>query len=161
MYLPSVSQVSRSTCLYYRLLPRHHFRLPDRYTSPPILSCDLSSEKTKRSRHRRSTWRWYGFPYVRTLCLFDAPPTPFSITRHVASSTVVFNCRLRFLKRSKTLKPFALFTVPSSFFVLKHSKCALCKPRNSSSLSISNFLQHSSDHKKVTLLLLLLVFVAF
>ena len=103
MYFPSGSQVSRSTRLYYRLLPRHHSRLPDRYTSPPVLRWDFTSEKTKKSNHRRSTWCLYGFPYVRTLCFSDALPTPSLIKRHVASSTIVFNRCLRFLQRSKPL----------------------------------------------------------
>ena len=74
---PSTSQVSRSTRLCYCLRPRHQFRLPGRYTSPPVLSEELSSEKTKRSRHCRSTWCWHGIPNVRTLCFSDAPPNPF------------------------------------------------------------------------------------
>ena len=71
---------------------------------PPSLK-DLTSEKTKKSNHRRSTWRLYGFPYVRTLCFSEASPTPPLIKWHVASSTVVFNRRLRFLQRSKPLNP--------------------------------------------------------
>jgi len=86
------------TRLHNSLLPRHHFRLPGRYTSPPVLSEDLSSKKTKRSRHWRSTWRWRRIPNVRTFCFSDAPPNTFPIARHVASSTVIFNCRLRFQK---------------------------------------------------------------
>jgi len=73
MSFPFVSQVIRSTRLYYHLLPRHHSRLPGRYTSPPVLSEELSSEKTKRSHHRRSTWRWHEIPNVCTL-----HQTPFS-----------------------------------------------------------------------------------
>ena len=61
----------------------------------------------------------------------------------------------------KPLKPFALPTVPSSFYILKSSKYFLCIPRRSSTLSISNSLQRSSDHQKVPLLLLLLIFAAF
>jgi len=92
--------------------------------APPVLSWDLTSEKTKKSNHRRSTWRLYRFPYVRTLCFSDAPPTPSLIKRHVASSTVVFNRRLRFLQRSKPLNPsrFSLFhhlsspsSIPNAF----------------------------------------------
>ena len=90
---PSASQVSRSTRLYYCLRPRHQFRLPGRYTSPPVLSEDLSSEKTKRSRHCRSTWRWHGIPNVRTLCFSEAPPNTFfqslDTWLHQRSSSVV------------------------------------------------------------------------
>ena len=61
----------------------------------------------------------------------------------------------------KPLKPLALplfhhfpsFSKTLSFF--------FCNLRSFSTLSISNFLQYSSDHKKVTLLLLLLMFAAF
>ena len=73
---PSASQVSRSTRLCYSLLPRHLFRLPGRYTSPPVLSKDLSSEKTKVSHHYRPTWRWRGIPNVCTFCFPDAPQNP-------------------------------------------------------------------------------------
>ena len=109
MSFPSVSQVFRSTRLYYRLLPRHHSRLPGRYTSPPVLSGDLSSEKTKRSHHRRSTWRWHGIPNVRTLCFSNAPPNPFfpslDTWLHQRSSSAVV-CASENVR--KTLKPLAL-----------------------------------------------------
>ena len=75
---PSASHEPRSTRLHNSSLPRHHLRLPGRYTSPPVLSEDLSSEKTKWSRHRRSTWLWRRIPNVRTFCFPDAPPNTFS-----------------------------------------------------------------------------------
>ena len=93
---------------------------------PPVLSLDLTTEKTKKSNHRRSTWHLYRFSYVHTLCFSDAPPTPSLIKRHVASSTVVFNRRLRFLQRSKPLNPsrYSLFhhlssssSIPNAFSV--------------------------------------------
>ena len=46
-FLPFCQPGALSTRLYCSLMPRHHFRLPGRYTSPPVLSEDLSSEKTK------------------------------------------------------------------------------------------------------------------
>ena len=46
---PSACQVSFTTRLFCSLVPRHHFRLPGRYTSPLVLSEDLSSEKTERA----------------------------------------------------------------------------------------------------------------
>ena len=48
MYFPSVGQVSRSTRLSYRLLPRHHFRLPDRYK----VHEDQIKIKTKRENEK-------------------------------------------------------------------------------------------------------------
>ena len=48
-FLPFCQPGALSTRLYCSWMPRHHFRLPGRYTSPPVLSEDLSSEKTKRS----------------------------------------------------------------------------------------------------------------
>ena len=47
-FLPFCGSGALSTYLHCSLVPRHHFRLPGRYTSPPVLSEDLSSEKTKR-----------------------------------------------------------------------------------------------------------------
>ena len=76
-FLPFCQPGARLTRLYYNLLPHHLFRLPGRYTSPPVLSEDLSSEKTKRSHHCRPTCHWHGIPNVRTLCFSDAPPNPF------------------------------------------------------------------------------------
>jgi len=106
---PSASQVSRSTRLCYSLLPRHLFRLPGRYTSPPVLSEDLSSKKTKVSHHCRPTWRWRGIPNVCTFCFPDAPqnPSPPSLDTWLyqrSSSTAV--CASRNIQ--KTLKPFHL-----------------------------------------------------
>ena len=46
-FLPSANHGPHSTRLHNSSLPRHHFRLPGRYTSPLVLSEDLSSEKTK------------------------------------------------------------------------------------------------------------------
>ena len=47
-FLPFYNSGALSTRLLCGLVPRHHFRLPGRYTSPPVLSEDLSSEKTER-----------------------------------------------------------------------------------------------------------------
>ena len=46
-FLPFCQPGVSSTRLYRSLMPRHHFRLPGWYTSPLVLSEDLSSEKTK------------------------------------------------------------------------------------------------------------------
>ena len=123
MSFPSVSQVFRSTRLYYHLLPHHHSRLPGRYTSPPVLSEDLSSEKTKRSHHRRSTWRWHGIPNVCTLCFPDVPPNPFfqslDTWLHQRSSSAVV-CASENVR--KTLKPLAL----PLFIIFLHPQNVLC-----------------------------------
>ena len=46
-FLPFCQPGVPSTRLYNSSMPRHHLRLPARYTSPPVLSEDLSSEKAK------------------------------------------------------------------------------------------------------------------
>jgi len=162
MSFPPVGQVFRSTRLYYRLLARHHSRLPGQYTSPPVLSEDLSSEKTKRSHHRRSTWRWHGIPNVCTLCFPEAPPNPFfqslDTWHHQRSSSAVV-CASENIR--KTLKPLALPLFRHLSAPSKRSKFFSANPRSFSTLLISNSLQRSSDHQKVPLLLLLLIFVAF
>ena len=76
------------------------------------------------------------------------------------SSTVVFNCRLRFQTLKKPLNPLH-FHCSIIFLHSQAFQAFLCNPRSSSTLSISNFLQRSSDHRKVTLLLLLWIFAAF
>ena len=59
-FLPFCQPGALSTRLYCSRMPRHHSRLPrrytrhhsrlpGRYTSPPVLSEDLSSEKTERA----------------------------------------------------------------------------------------------------------------
>ena len=47
-FLPHCHSGALPTRLLYGLVPRHYFRLPGQYTSPPVLSEDLSSEKTER-----------------------------------------------------------------------------------------------------------------
>ena len=129
---------------------------------PPVLSEDLSSEKTKRSHHRRSTQHWNRIPNVRTLYFSDASPNPFfqslDTWLHQRSSSAVV-CASENVR--KTPKTPCTSTVPSSFCILKHSKFFSAKPRSFSTLSISNSLQRSSDHQKVPLLLLLLISAAF
>jgi len=75
---------------------------------PPVLSEDLSSEKTKRSHHCRSTWRWHGIPNVRTLCFSDAPPNPFfqslDTWLHKRSSLAVVCASENVRKTPKTLR---------------------------------------------------------
>ena len=48
-FLPLCQPGALPTRLYCSRMPRHHSRLPGRYTSPPVLSEDLSSEKTERA----------------------------------------------------------------------------------------------------------------
>ena len=61
-------------------MPRHHFRLPGRYTRPPVLSEDLSSEKTKGVTS--STWHWRRTPSGCTFCSSESPPNiPHRSTR--------------------------------------------------------------------------------
>ena len=48
-FLPFCQPGALSTRLYCSRMPRHHTRPPGRYTSPPVLSEDLSSEKTERA----------------------------------------------------------------------------------------------------------------
>ena len=48
-FLPFCQPGALSTRLHCSRMPRHHTRLPGRYTSPPVLSEDLSSEKTERA----------------------------------------------------------------------------------------------------------------
>jgi len=62
--------------------------------------------------------------------------------------------------RNVRKNPF-VSTVSSLFCILTRSKFFSANPRRSSTLSISNSLQRSSDHQKVPLLLLLLMFAAF
>ena len=48
-FLPFCQPGALPTRLYCSRMPRHHTRPPGRYTSPPVLSEDLSSEKTERA----------------------------------------------------------------------------------------------------------------
>ena len=48
-FLPICQPGALSTRLHCSRMPRHHTRPPGRYTSPPVLSEDLSSEKTERA----------------------------------------------------------------------------------------------------------------
>ena len=48
-FLPFCQPGALSTRLCCSRMPRHHSRPPGRYTSPPVLSEDLSSEKTERA----------------------------------------------------------------------------------------------------------------
>ena len=48
-FLPFCQPGALSTRLHCSRMPRHHTRPPGRYTSPPVLSEDLSSEKTERA----------------------------------------------------------------------------------------------------------------
>ena len=48
-FLPIFQPGALSTRLHCSRVPRHHTRPPGRYTSPPVLSEDLSSEKTERA----------------------------------------------------------------------------------------------------------------
>ena len=48
-FLPFCQPGALPTRLYCSRMPRHHSRLPGRYTSPPVLSEDLSSEKTEKA----------------------------------------------------------------------------------------------------------------
>ena len=57
--------------------PRHHTRWPDRYTSPPVLSCELSSEKTKKLKFRRPTWLCALTPTLFTDLTFHQPLRSF------------------------------------------------------------------------------------
>ena len=47
--LPICQPGALSTCLLCSRMPRHRTRPPGRYTSPPVLNEDLSSEKTGRA----------------------------------------------------------------------------------------------------------------
>ena len=48
-FLPNCQPGALSTRLYCSRMPRRRTRSPGRYTSPPVLSEDLSSEKTERA----------------------------------------------------------------------------------------------------------------
>ena len=48
-FLPICQPGALSTRLHCSRMPRHRTRPPGRYTSPPVLSEDLSSEKTERA----------------------------------------------------------------------------------------------------------------
>ena len=80
-----------STRRYCSLMPRHHFRLPGRYRSPPVLSEDLSNEKTKRVTSIPFYVAWRRISSGCTFCFSDALPNTTPIARHVASSTVTFS----------------------------------------------------------------------
>ena len=48
-FLPNCQPGALSTRLHCNRMPRHRIRPPGRYTSPPVLSEDLSSEKTEKA----------------------------------------------------------------------------------------------------------------
>ena len=95
-FLPFCQPGALSTRLYCSWTPRHHFRLPGRYTSSLVLSEDLSSEKTRRVTSTPVYVALTQNSKRLTFCFPDAPPNPSPIARHVASSTVTFSYRLRF-----------------------------------------------------------------
>ena len=104
--------------------PRHHTRWPDRYTSPLVLSCDLSSEKTKKLKFWRPTWLCVLTPTLFTDLTFHQPLGSFDTWTY---QQTIIHCRLCFSQRSKlfeTLKHFAPLHCFIIFFLTPNSQNA-------------------------------------
>ena len=109
-FLPNCQPGALSTRLRCNRMPRHRIRPPGRYTSPPVLSEDLSSEKTEEAFVNTSL-RGMGrrIPRDSTLCCSDAPPNPSRIAWHVALINGYLHLPLALPQTvSKTLKPLTL-----------------------------------------------------